>query len=948
MSGRSENIRFNVYLNDKQAGATTSNMYKQARVLRSELGRLTIGSKEWIAKMNELQYVEKNIKRVRGEINNTNSIMSRLKTTASQIGPALGLAFGFSTLSKLFKGAAADIRDFQTNLNELSAITGAKGDDLDFLKRRAIELSTETDAAGNKINMAATDILNAFKLVGSAKPELLENGAALAEVTKQAIILKQAAGGSMALEDSVKALTTTMNQFNAGAEETERYINVLAAGSKYGAGDVNYLADAMKQAGTVSNGAGIEIEKTAAILELFAEKGIESSKAGTGFRNIIIEMQKDTSNYTNGVFDLEKAFDNLESIQGDTVKLTKIYGKESVVAAQILAQNRKRVDELTDSLTGTNTAYEQSQTNMQGLSEALKGIKNAWTSLILSFESGDGFLSRFTTKLVGGLTDIIKMATDANKSIEDLRRSVNTNIFEEQVNEELQMYKERGETYLNSLETMIQADEKRLKTGTKNIEQLLLEKQIYGEVRSESQFMNDAEMEQMQERLQRNKDILLEVRRRIQTEKDAEKITNEPENDPVAVEMVNYDKLLQFINKTRHDIEMSTLSSHQREVEQVKIKYEKMYEEAEANAQLMAELKLLEQAEIDAIDEAHALKKEEQKAAFLQRMREMDYTDKEAELEANRMQFENMIALAEQYGIDSADLIERQLATEKEIKDKYLKQEKEAKEKQSQEDMQRNIAAAQANIDVFSSVIGNAMGMMDESSGAYKALAVFQATLNAFSAAISAYASTVVIPVTGPVLAPIAAGTALAFGLAQIAKIKGVQKEKTPKPTPRYEKGGIARGSKHKDGGIHMIDSQSGRKVGEMEDGEPYLILSGNTYKNNKHLIDELLHNSQYADGAPVEWGQPSATPMPDFGMLNQLAASYASGGITSTNIVNSNNTTQTTSQMQTTGMEQLLNQILGELQKDKGVIIDQDNQLALRDALKKIDLIEQSAGAGS
>lgn len=70
---------------------------------------------------------------------------------------------------------------------------------------------------------------------------------------------------------------------------------------------------------------------------------------------------------------------------------------------------------------------------------------------------------------------------------------------------------------------------------------------------------------------------------------------------------------------------------------------------------------------------------------------------------------------------------------------------------------------------------------------------------------------------------------------------------------PMFETGGIAEGSRHADGGIHMVDSRSGKKVGEMEAGEPYMILSRNTYKNNKGIIDSLLYNSMHNGGAPIK-----------------------------------------------------------------------------------------------
>jgi hypothetical protein len=79
---------------------------------------------------------------------------------------------------------------------------------------------------------------------------------------------------------------------------------------------------------------------------------------------------------------------------------------------------------------------------------------------------------------------------------------------------------------------------------------------------------------------------------------------------------------------------------------------------------------------------------------------------------------------------------------------------------------------------------------------------------------------------------------------------------------PRFESGGfvqnagVVSGSRHGagygDAGISMIDRRSGREVGEMEGGEPVMVLSRNTYANNKAVIDQLMHSSLYRSGAPI------------------------------------------------------------------------------------------------
>jgi hypothetical protein len=59
-------------------------------------------------------------------------------------------------------------------------------------------------------------------------------------------------------------------------------------------------------------------------------------------------------------------------------------------------------------------------------------------------------------------------------------------------------------------------------------------------------------------------------------------------------------------------------------------------------------------------------------------------------------------------------------------------------------------------------------------------------------------------------------------------------------------------GQRHSGGGIRMVDGATGEHLGEWERGEAYMILSRDTYANNKHLIDELIDTSLHRGGAPV------------------------------------------------------------------------------------------------
>jgi hypothetical protein len=63
---------------------------------------------------------------------------------------------------------------------------------------------------------------------------------------------------------------------------------------------------------------------------------------------------------------------------------------------------------------------------------------------------------------------------------------------------------------------------------------------------------------------------------------------------------------------------------------------------------------------------------------------------------------------------------------------------------------------------------------------------------------------------------------------------------------------GSSHGSKYGEAGIAMYDRRTGAEVGEIEGGEPVMVLSRKTYRNNAPIINRLLDSSLNRNGAPI------------------------------------------------------------------------------------------------
>ena len=141
---------------------------------------------------------------------------------------------------------------------QLQALTGLDDDSIAWLTEQAEQLSTSMTDGGLRIRQSATEILQAYQLVGGAKPELLENKEALNQVTVETMRLATASG--MDLRQAVDGVTLAMNQYGAAADEVSRYVNTLAAGAKFGSAEVDSVTQAVRRAGVAASAADIPIE----------------------------------------------------------------------------------------------------------------------------------------------------------------------------------------------------------------------------------------------------------------------------------------------------------------------------------------------------------------------------------------------------------------------------------------------------------------------------------------------------------------------------------------------------------------------------------------------------------------------------------------------------------------------------------------------------------------
>lgn len=422
MAGNKEEIE--VVINGTKASSSLKEMRAAISAMNKELKELPRNSQEFADKKAQLTKVKGEYNSINREIKGMNKSLISAKDLATSFGLVWGATAAAGKIWDFFTKSSAASKDFEKALSSLRSITGATAKDMEFYRK-------EAELIGATTTLSAVQAADAFKLIGSARPELLKNKEALAAVTKEAITLAEAA--EIDLPAAAQALAGSLNQFQLPAEDSARVINALAAGSKAGAAAIPELQASIDKFGPAASAFNVTFEESVGLVETLAEYNIKGAESGTALRNVLAKMSTAKALSPQAVEQMEKFGVNLEvvtdktrpfnerlaefsKIGNDATAIAKVFGTENAVAGQIILNNVGKFEQYTEAVTGTSTAYEQAAINTDNLTSDYKALDSATESLQITI--GDG-LNAVLRPAVKFLTALVLALKDAPKAIKE-------------------------------------------------------------------------------------------------------------------------------------------------------------------------------------------------------------------------------------------------------------------------------------------------------------------------------------------------------------------------------------------------------------------------------------------------------------------------------------------------------------------------------------------------
>jgi TP901 family phage tail tape measure protein len=319
-------------------------------------------------------------------------LLSFAKTAALTAGLVSLAHFSYASITE-YGDAVAAFRVIVSDLtnNEFAAFQDKIG-----------EVARDTKAS-------SIQVAQSFEKIAGLNAKFAETADGLGKISTAAIILSKASGEELGV--SAENLVGIMNQFSLGAEDANRTINALAAGTAVGAASIAQTTEAFKNFGPVAASFNIPLENSVALIQTLAKYSINGAEAGTKLRGSIGKLEEAGYGYRDGVFNINTALSDASkkmasfgSEQEKNAFITKTFGLENKTAGLILLNNIDTYQEFTKGVTGTNEALKAAEIRSDTLSVKFEELKNKYVTLITT--------NNQTTGAVGLLKSAIGLLTD--------------------------------------------------------------------------------------------------------------------------------------------------------------------------------------------------------------------------------------------------------------------------------------------------------------------------------------------------------------------------------------------------------------------------------------------------------------------------------------------------------------------------------------------------------
>ena len=256
----------------RQQGKELQNKLKE---LDAALYKNEIDFEGYAAKANKAREQLKALELQQSKLNGVISAKNNLKSAVTDLG-AFGI--GVYAASRPIVGMIETAASFEQGMSKVKAISRASAEDMGLLTKQAKDLGRTTQFTARQ----SADAMSYLGMAGWNAQEIMGGMPGL---------LNLAAAGNTDLARTADIVSDEMSAFGLKGEKAATHMaDVFAYTITRTNTNVEMLGETMKYAAPVAHAFGVDMEETAALAGLMADKGIKASQAGTSLRTGFLRL----------------------------------------------------------------------------------------------------------------------------------------------------------------------------------------------------------------------------------------------------------------------------------------------------------------------------------------------------------------------------------------------------------------------------------------------------------------------------------------------------------------------------------------------------------------------------------------------------------------------------------------------------------------------------------
>lgn len=279
--------------------------------------------------------------------------------------------------------AVSTAANFEKGMSKVQSISGATGDDMDALTKKAQEM-------GAKTKFSASESADAFSYMAMAG----WNAGQMMDGIEGVMYLAGATGEDLATTSDI--VTDALTAFGMKAKDTNKFVDILAQTANKSNTNVSMLGESFKYVAPSAGSLGYSAADTATALGLMANNGIKASQAGTSLNSWFTRMAKPTKESSKAMEDLG-------------ISMTDANGKMKPLR-QVMSETRGAFNGLTKSQKAQYAAMLAGKTGMSGLLAIVNSSDKDFNKLSKSIDNSKGAAKKMynvaNNNLLGSLTTL--------------------------------------------------------------------------------------------------------------------------------------------------------------------------------------------------------------------------------------------------------------------------------------------------------------------------------------------------------------------------------------------------------------------------------------------------------------------------------------------------------------------------------------------------------------